>query len=155
MRDVNKVILIGRLGKDPDVVNFESGTKKAAFPLATGESYTDRNGQRVDQTEWHNVVLWRRLAEIAEQYLHKGDPVYLEGKLRTRSYDDKEGNKRYITEVEVLNLSMLGQRNTDSGERQTASGSSSTGKSATRTAKDSTATDTPADDPAYEDDLPF
>jgi len=147
MRDINKVILIGRLGKDPDVVNFESGTKKTSFPLATGESYTNRNGEKIENTEWHNVVMWRRLAEIGEQYLKKGDPVYIEGKIRTRNYDDKDGNKRYITEIEVENLSMLG------GRSDASSGSSSTQPQTAAAPKQN---EKPAPDGVdFEDDLPF
>ncbi len=147
MRDINKVILIGRLGKDPDVINFESGTKKAAFPLATGESYTNKNGERIESTEWHNIVLWRRLAEIAEQYLRKGDPIYLEGKLRTRNYDDKDGNKRYITEIEVDNLSMLGSRNDQSANNNEPAMNQQNNPPA-QSAK-------PAGPDDFDDDLPF
>lgn len=147
MRDVNKVILIGRLGKDPEVVNFDSGTKKVSFPLATGESYTNRNGEKVENTEWHNVVMWRRLAEIGEQYLKKGDPVYLEGKIRTRNYDDKEGNKRYITEIEVENLSMLGSK--PEGQRQSNPANSQ------QATQPQPSPQKPAEDVNFEDDLPF
>lgn len=146
MRDVNKVILIGRLGKDPEIVNFESGTKKASFPLATGESYTNKSGEKVENTEWHNVVMWRRLAEIAEQYLRKGDPIYLEGKIRTRDYQDKDGNKRYITEIETDNFSMLSTKN----ERADSPASSNAGSSSQTTNEAS-----PPDDISFEDDLPF
>jgi single-strand DNA-binding protein len=96
MAGVNKVILVGNLGKDPDIMTFENGVKRAAISVATTESYKDKEGKWVDQTEWHNVVLWRWLAE---KNLIKGDTVYIEGKLRTRSWDDKDGNKRYITEI--------------------------------------------------------
>jgi len=96
MAGVNKVILVGNLGKDPDIMTFENGVKRAAFSLATTESYKDKEGNWVDQTEWHNIVLWRWLAE---RNLIKGDTVYIEGKLRTRSWDDKDGNKRYTTEI--------------------------------------------------------
>lgn len=145
MRDINKVILIGRLGKDPEVVNFESGTKKVSFPLATGESYTNKNGERIENTEWHNIVLWRRLAEISEQYLRKGDPVYLEGRLRTRSYDDKDGNKRYITEIEVDNLSMLGSKSDSSSSSSDNSSASAPSPASSNT----------QDDVSFDDDLPF
>lgn len=107
---VNKVILIGNLGKDPEITTFENGVKKAAFSLATTESYKNREGQKVDQTEWHNVVMWRGLAEVAESYLKKGNQVFIEGRIKTRSYDDKDGNKRYITEILADNLTMLGGR---------------------------------------------
>lgn len=106
---VNKVILIGNLGKDPEVRYLESGAAVANFSLATSETYRDRNsGQNVTQTEWHQVVLWRGLAEIAEKYLKKGNKIYIEGKLRTRSWQDKEGNTRYTTEVVGDQMTMLG-----------------------------------------------
>ena len=111
MAGVNKVILVGNLGKDPEIWTFEDGTKKASFSLATTESYKDKMGNKVDQTEWHNVVLWRGLAGIAEQYLKKGGSVYVEGKIRSRSYQDKEGNTKYITEIFGDNMTMLGGRN--------------------------------------------
>ncbi len=111
MAGVNKVILIGNLGKDPEVRHLESGVMVANFTLATSESYKDRNtGERKQVTEWHNVVLWRGLAEIAEKYLRKGNQVYIEGKLRTRSWTDQEGNNRYTTEVVGDNMTMLGGR---------------------------------------------
>ena len=99
MAGVNKVILVGNLGKDPEVRHLEGGAVVANFPLATTESYKDKAGQRNEQTEWHNIVVWRGLAEIAEKYLKKGMTIYIEGKLRTRSWDDKEGHKRYTTEI--------------------------------------------------------
>lgn len=99
MAGLNKVILVGNLGKDPEVRHLEGGTAVANFSLATSESFKDKSGQRIEQTEWHNIVVWRGLAEAAEKYLKKGMTIYLEGKLRTRSWDDKEGHKRYITEI--------------------------------------------------------
>lgn len=108
MRGVNKVILVGNLGKDPEVQYLESGTCLAKFPLATSDSYKDKSGNKVDQTEWHNIVVWRGLAEIAEKYLSKGKGLYLEGKIKTRSWDDKDGNKRYTTEIVCDNFVMLG-----------------------------------------------
>ena len=113
MAGINKVILVGNLGKDPEVRYLEGGTAVANFPLATSESYKDRNGNRVDQTEWHNIVVWRGLAEVAEKYLRKGNQVYIEGKIRTRSWDDKEGNKRYTTEIVADQMTMLGGRKED------------------------------------------
>ena len=107
---VNKVILVGNLGKDPEVRHLENGTAVANFPIATSESYKDKDGNRIDQTEWHNVVVWRKLAEIAESYLKKGSQIYLEGKLRTRSWDDQQGNKRYTTEVVADTFTMLGKK---------------------------------------------
>jgi single-strand DNA-binding protein len=105
---VNKVILLGNLGKDPEVRSLEGGAKVAKFPLATSESYKDKAGNRIEQTEWHNVVVWRGLADIAERYLRKGNSVYVEGKIRTRSWDDKDGNKKYITEIVADNLTLVG-----------------------------------------------
>lgn len=117
MAGVNKVILVGNLGKDPEVRHLESGAVVANFPLATSETYKDRKtGQRITQTEWHNVVIWRGLAEVAEKYLKKGSSVYVEGKLRTRSWDDKDGNKRYTTEIVADNMTMLGGRGGDASE---------------------------------------
>ena len=110
MAGVNKVILVGNLGKDPEVRHLENGTAVANFPIATSESYKDKEGNRIDQTEWHNVVVWRKLAEIAESYLKKGSQVYLEGKLRTRSWEDQQGNKKYTTEVVADTFTMLGKK---------------------------------------------
>lgn len=110
MSGVNKVILIGRLGKDPEVRNLDNGVSVANFTMATSETYKDRTtGEKKETTEWHNVVLWRGLAEITQKYLHKGDLVYIEGKLRTRSWE-KEGVTRYTTEVVADNMTMLGSR---------------------------------------------
>jgi len=108
MSGVNKVILIGNVGKDPEIRHMENGTSKATFPLATTETYRDREGQRMEQTEWHNIVLWRGLAELAEKYIRKGKQLYIEGKLRTRSWEDREGNKRYTTEIIADNITLLG-----------------------------------------------
>ena len=105
---VNRVILIGNLGKDPEVRTIETGVKVATFSLATSESYKNKNGERIEQTEWHNIVAWRGLAEIVEKFLKKGNTVYIEGKLKTRSYEDKDKIKRYTTEIFVDNLKMLG-----------------------------------------------
>ncbi len=108
MSGVNKVILVGRLGKDPEVRHLENGATVANFSMATSETYKDRQtGERREQTEWHNVVLWRGLAEVAEKYVKKGDMIYVEGKLRTRSWE-KDGVTRYTTEVVGDNMTMLG-----------------------------------------------
>lgn len=111
MRGVNRVMLIGNLGKDPDVQYLEGNIAVAKFSLATTETYKDRAGKLISQTEWHTVVLWRGLAELAQKYLHKGSLVYIEGRLRTRSWEDKEGNKKFATEVVGDNLIMLDKRN--------------------------------------------
>ena len=138
-RGVNKVILVGNLGKDPEVISFDGGVKKASFSLATTEVYRTRDGQDMEQTEWHNVVLWRGLAEIAEKYLRKGSQIYVEGRIKSRSYE-KDGQKRYITEIECDNLTMLGNKNT-------ADSSSSNERSTSIPAAPAV--------PAPEDDLPF
>ena len=114
MRGVNRVMLIGNLGKDPDVQVLEGNIAVAKFPLATTETFKDRGGKLVSQTEWHTIVLWRGLAELAQKYLHKGSLVYIEGRLRTRNWDDKEGHRKFATEVVGDNLIMLDKR-TDGG----------------------------------------
>jgi len=108
---INKVILVGRLGKDPEVRSLDSGDKVANFSLATNEYYKDQSGERKERTEWHNIVCWRGLADVAERFLTKGKLIYAEGKIQTRSWDDKDGNTRYTTEVVVDNLQMLDRGN--------------------------------------------
>lgn len=107
---VNKVILVGFVGNDPEVRYLDSGTPVANFRLATSENYTNRSGEKVSQTEWHNVVVWRGLAEVVEKYVKKGSQLYIEGRIRTRAWDDRDGNKRYTTEIVADNLQMLGKR---------------------------------------------
>ena len=121
MAGINKVILVGNLGKDPEVRYLEGGTAVANFPIATSESYKDRSsGEKKTTTEWHNIVLWRGLAEIAEKYLKKGAQVYIEGKLKTRQWQDKEGNNRYTTEVVGDNLQMLGRKDDNNSTAPTS-----------------------------------
>jgi single-strand DNA-binding protein len=120
MRGVNRVMLIGNLGKDPDVQYLEGNIAVAKFSLATTETYKDRTGKLISQTEWHTVVLWRGLAELAQKYLHKGSLVYIEGRLRTRSWEDKEGNKKFATEVVGDNLIMLDKRSDGTGQGHVA-----------------------------------
>jgi len=116
MAGVNKVILVGNLGKDPEVRHLESGVAVASFTIATSETYKDRNsGEKKTLTEWHNIVLWRGLAEIAEKYLHKGDQIYIEGRLRSRSWEGESGT-RYITEIVGDNMVMLGGRRSSDQE---------------------------------------
>ena len=151
MAGVNKVILVGNLGRDPEVRTLDNGTKVARFSLATTESYKDRNtGERVDQTEWHNIVLWRGLAEIAERFLRKGNQIYVEGKLQTRSYEDKEGVTKYNTDVVGLNMTMLGgpsgggsPSNSSSQEPSSVTSNTSSGTEPASTSSDDI------------DDLPF
>ncbi|MEQ6121619.1 single-stranded DNA-binding protein [Reichenbachiella sp. MALMAid0571] len=144
MAGVNKVILVGNLGKDPEVRHLENGRAVANFSLATSETYKNREGERVTQTEWHNVVLWTPLAEIAEKYLAKGGQVYIEGKLTSRSYDDKDGITRYRTEVVGREMTLLGSR--PSSEEGTQNETSNTG---------TTTSSEPATSENEIDDLPF
>lgn len=113
MRGVNHVYLIGNLGKDPDIQYIEGNIPVAKFPLATTETYKDKKGMVVPQTEWHNIVLWRGLAELAAKYLHKGSLVHIEGTLRTRSWEDKDKIKRFMTEIIATNLVMLDKRSSE------------------------------------------
>src|SRR5215204_270237 len=108
----NKVQLIGNLGNNPEIKTLDGGKKMAKFSIATNESYRNAKGEKVRETQWHSLVAWGKLAEIAEKYLTKGKEVAIEGKLRNRSYNDKEGNKKYISEVEVSELVMLGSKAT-------------------------------------------
>lgn len=107
----NKVQLIGHLGNNPEIVNLESGKKLAKFSIATNDTYKNAQGEKVQDTQWHNLVAWGKTAEIIEKYIKKGSEIAIEGKLTTRSYDDKEGNKRYVTEVVVNEMLMLGSKN--------------------------------------------
>ena len=104
----NKVQLIGNLGNQPEVITLESGKKLAKFTMATNESYKNEKGEKITDTQWHNIIAWGNTAQIIEQYVNKGEEIAIEGKLTSRSYDDKDGNKRYITEIVVNELLMLG-----------------------------------------------
>jgi single-strand DNA-binding protein len=118
MAGVNKVILVGHLGKDPEVRTLDNGTKVARFSLATTESYKDKNtGNRVDNTEWHNIVVWRALADICERFLKKGSQIYIEGKLQTRSYE-KDNITRYSTEIVARDMTMLGRKSDNPAGQQ-------------------------------------
>ena len=110
MSGVNKVILVGHLGKDPEARQLEGGVSVVSFPLATSETF-NKDGRKVEQTEWHNIVMWRGLADVAAKLLQKGKLVYIEGKLRTRTFEDKEGIKKYTTEVVAENFTLLGRKN--------------------------------------------
>jgi single-strand DNA-binding protein len=164
---VNKIILIGNVGKEPEVRYYDNGGAVANFSLATTErGYTAANGTQVpDRTEWHNIVLWRGLAEVAEKYVHKGSKIYIEGKIRTRSYDDQQGIKRYVTEVWGDNMELL-DRKPDSGgqsnrppfpEPPVATASSAQTPTATvaTTATVAPAQTTPSLESDESDDLPF
>jgi single-strand DNA-binding protein len=146
---VNKAILVGYVGSDPEVRYLENGTPVANFRLATSESYTNRNGEKITQTEWHNIVLWRRLAEVAEKYIKKGSQLYIEGRIRTRSWDDRDGNKRYTTEIVADNMQMMGRRGESSSETTPDQRSSDENTTAQKTS------DEPMAEGDVADDLPF
>ena len=118
MKGLNKVSLIGNVGHDPEIQYLEGNVAVAKLSLATTEIYKDKNGQNHSETEWHSVVLWRGLAEMAHKYLRKGSLVFVEGKLKTRSYDDKQGNKRYVTEIVAEQLLLLDKKTERNDEAQ-------------------------------------
>jgi len=120
MAGVNKVILVGNLGKDPEIRHLDNGIAVANFSLATTESYTNKQGERINQTEWHNIVLWRGLADVAEKYLKKGNSVYIEGKINTRKWEDKEGVTRYSTDIIADKMTMLGSKSDNSNSTAAA-----------------------------------
>ncbi len=146
---INRAILIGYLGADPEIKGLENGTSLARINLATTESYKNKNGERVNETEWHTITFWNKLAEIVEKYVKKGDMIYVEGRIRTRKWEDKEGITRYSTEIIATNMTMLGGKrtnNTENNPTTTAQEQAST----ENTQQEPTANTPPADD-----DLPF
>lgn len=152
MSGINKVILIGNLGKDPEVRYLEGGTAVANINLATTENYKDRtSGEWQSQTEWHRVVLWRNLAERAEKYLKTGMQVYVEGKLRTRSWEDKEKNKQYTTEIVADKLTILGRKDDNQNSGNASAGSRSSENSQTSAVNEPKTPSVQQED----DDLPF
>lgn len=144
---VNKVILIGRLGKDPEVRKINATTTVCNFPLATNESYKNQDGSYTEQTEWHNIVMWRGVAERAERILKKGSTIFVEGKLRTRSWEDKENHKRYTTEIVVENFQLLDKRE--------SSGTSQATNTENKTSSETTSSSESVTEPNFDDDLPF
>jgi len=156
---VNKVILIGNVGKDPEVRYLESGVSVAQFTLATSErGYTNNQGIQVpDRTEWHNIVLWRGLADVAEKYIRKGSKVYIEGKIRTRSYEDQSGVRRYITEIYGENLDLLDRKDAKPQPDSGVASTQQTYNTAPSTPKPQANPISPvgSNDQAAEDDLPF
>jgi len=147
MAGVNKVILVGNLGIDPEIRTLESGAKVARLRIATSESYTNKEGMKVENTEWHTVTMWRALADIAEKYLGKGKQVYIEGKLRTRSWKDSEENDRYATEIVADSMQMLGR----AGDAQNQDSSHQGAKQQSSPQQSSPVNQGSAE----EDDLPF
>ena len=153
-KSVNKVILIGNLGKDPEVKYTPSGTPVAKFSLATNERFKDKAGEWQDRTEWHNIVAWQRLAEIVGEYVKKGQKVYIEGRIQTRSWDDKDGQKKYMTEIIANDLVLLGGR----GEGGDHEGGGSRGRSASAGSFDQRAPEhepAPAGAGITDEDIPF
>ncbi|HEX4439439.1 MAG TPA: single-stranded DNA-binding protein [Thermoanaerobaculia bacterium] len=151
MASVNKVILIGNLGKDPEIRTTPQGTTLARFSVATTTAWKDASGAKQERTEWHDIVAWEKLAQICGEYLTKGKQVYVEGSLQTRSWEDQNGQKRYKTEVKASNVVMLGRR--EDGMRSSASASASSSASSSREVAE-------APEPAtagggYDDDVPF
>ncbi|ODS82543.1 MAG: single-stranded DNA-binding protein [Cytophagaceae bacterium SCN 52-12] len=151
MAGVNKVILIGNLGADPEVRHLENGSVVANFNIATSETYTNKNGERVDQTEWHRIELWDRLAQIAEQYLKKGNQVYIEGRLRTENWTDKDGQPRSRVSIRGNSMTLLGGPNSQAGSPAGASSGSERPAPPSREAAVPPAIASQDDD----DDLPF
>ena len=143
---LNKVMLIGNAGKDPEVRHLESGVAVVTLPIATTERYKDRNGEIKEQTEWHNVVFWRNLADIVEKYVRKGSQIFVEGKLRTRNWEDQSGQKKYATEIVAENLRLLNRRG-DNDNNQSQQSSQQYNKS--------TAANNDVDLIEDADDLPF
>lgn len=152
MAGVNKAILVGNLGRDPELRHTPNGQAVVNFTLATSESWTDKSGERQERTEWHRIVVWGRQAEMCAQYLSKGRTVYVEGRIQTREWEDKEGAKRYTTEINASNVNFIGPRTDGGGSGGGYSGGGggySSGGGAMRN-------DAPADSgPPMDDDIPF
>jgi single-strand DNA-binding protein len=151
---VNKVILVGRLGKDPETRYTSSGQAVCNFSLATDETYKDRAGERQKRTEWHKIVVWAKQAEIAQQYLHKGSLIYLEGRIQTRQWDDKEGQKRTTTEIVATNFRMLGGRG-DASAAAAGAGGGERAMDADVHSQASASGDEMAGPEASDEDIPF
>ncbi|MDR2065045.1 MAG: single-stranded DNA-binding protein [Prevotellaceae bacterium] len=145
---LNKVMIIGNAGKDPEIRHLDNGVSVVTLPVATTERYKDKNGETKEQTEWHNVVFWRQLAEFTEKYVRKGSQLFIEGHLRTRNWEDQSGNKKYLTEIVADNIRLLGKRpdiSNNNGANNIA---------ANQTAEIKTA-EIISEEPSPDDDLPF
>lgn len=150
MAGVNRVIIIGHLGNDPEIRTMPNGEQVANITVATSESWTDKNtGERKEQVEWHRIVLYRRLAEIAGQYLHKGSQVYIEGRLKTRKWQDNNGQDRYSTEIQGDNLQMLGGRNQGAAQNQPPKQQDKQQKAQSKSQQSEPSVD------AFDDNIPF
>lgn len=150
---INKVTLIGRLGKEPETITIGDGIKKVSFSLATSENYKNQQGEWQEQTEWHNIVGWRNIADRMERVLSKGRLVYIEGRIRSRSWDDKEGNKRYITEIQVDYFTPLDKK--PDGDERPEYGQSSKSGGYDRQEESNTQSTSSSQQEETEDDLPF
>ena len=153
MASLNKAMIIGNLGADPEVRYTQSNTAIANFNVATSEKYKDSNGDMKETTEWHKIVCWGRLAEIAQQYLRKGNPVYIEGTIQTRQWEDKEGQKRYVTEIKALALQLLSSRQDAGSEMSQSSGYQRSAPTAAPASKSGVVVNDDFND--MDDDLPF
>lgn len=150
MAGINKVIIVGNLGNDPEIRTMPNGEPVANITVATSESWTDKNtGERKEQVEWHRIVLYRRLAEIAGQYLHKGSQVYIEGRLKTSKWQDSNGQDRYTTEIQGDNLQMLGGRNQDAAQNQPPKQQDKQQKAQSKSQQSEPSVD------AFDDNIPF
>ncbi len=147
---INKVLLVGNVGKDPVIRYFDKGVAKATFPLATSETYTNQQGETITSTEWHNIVLWRALAEVAEKTVRKGTQVYIVGKIKTRSYVDKDGNNKYITEILADTMMVFEKKQVPNNHQAQPDGTTDKGS-----APPSEINEPGAQYKAPEDDLPF
>jgi single-strand DNA-binding protein len=156
MAGINKVILVGNLGRDPEMRYTPNGVAVCSFSIATSETYKDRNsGERVTTTEWHNIVLWRGLAETSEKFLRKGSQVYIEGKLKTRKWEDKEGQTRYTTEIVADTMQMLDKRDNSAPFVASAPAAATEAPAATPADSAETPAAAPASAEPASDDLPF
>ncbi len=152
---VNRVFLVGRLGKDPEQRFTSSGTPVTNFSLATDERWKDQSGERQTRTEWHQIVVWGRLAEICSQYLNKGKLVFIEGRLQTREWDDRDGNRRRTTEIVASDMQMLGSRSEEQGMGMAPSAPSTPSAPAPESGSESQATSSQGDVEISDDDIPF
>ena len=152
---VNKAILVGRLGKDPETRYMTSGEAVTNVTLATSENYKDKNGEKQERTEWHNLVFYRRLAEIAGEYLKKGSQIYVEGRIQTRKWQDKEGKERYTTEIVVNEMQMLGGKSSGGGSFEVMDSGSSAPARSVPAARPAAAAPAKGSFDNFDDDIPF
>ena len=157
MAGVNKAILVGNLGRDPELRHTQNGQAVVNFTLATSENWTDKNGERVERTEWHRIVVWGKTGETCAQYLSKGRTVYVEGRIQTREWEDKDGNKRYTTEINAQTVNFIGPRpsGSESGGGDYSASSSDSGQSSGQRGGQDTSGSPGDAGPTTDDDIPF